>query len=158
MPVGDVNSNEKGSGARYNDGKPQLQLVPARFWRELAEEGSPEHRALEFLAEVQEHPRPWGDFFPAFDYVTDDLKAAADVFEYGIGKYAAWNWAKGMPWSVPTGCALRHIVAVMLGEDADPESGLPHWGHAMCNLIMLEWFMVFYPEGDDMALPLASDA
>jgi hypothetical protein len=28
MAVGDVNSNEKGSGARYNDGKADLSLIP----------------------------------------------------------------------------------------------------------------------------------
>ena len=37
--IGDVNSSEKGSGARYNDGKPDFSLIPlctledeARVW------------------------------------------------------------------------------------------------------------------------------
>ena len=39
MSIGDVNSTEKGSGARYNDNKPDLSLIPlctledeARVW------------------------------------------------------------------------------------------------------------------------------
>lgn len=39
MPIGDVTSAERGSGARYNDGKPDLSLIPletlygeARVW------------------------------------------------------------------------------------------------------------------------------
>ena len=39
MSIGDVNSQEKGSGARYNDDKPDLSLIPlctledeARVW------------------------------------------------------------------------------------------------------------------------------
>lgn len=39
MTIGDVNSNEKGSGARYNEGKPDFSLIPlctmedeARVW------------------------------------------------------------------------------------------------------------------------------
>jgi len=39
MSVGDINSTEKGSGARYNDGKPKFSLIPlvllegvARVW------------------------------------------------------------------------------------------------------------------------------
>ena len=108
MTVGDVNSKEKGSGARYNDNKPDYSLIP--MWT-LADE--------------------------------------AKVWEYGKRKYAAWNWAKGMPWSVPLACALRHLAAWQRGEELDHESGLPHLAHAMCNLRMLTMFATTYPEGDD---------
>ncbi len=79
----------------------------------------------------------------------DALEDAARVFEYGAEKYADWNWAKGMDWSVPYECALRHLDAWYRGEDIDAESGLPHIGHIMCNMIMLAHFAKYYKEGDD---------
>ena len=86
----------------------------------------------------------------AFDLVP--LSALADcarVFDYGRAKYAEWNWAKGQPWSVPFACLMRHMAAWQAGEDVDPESGLPHLGHAMANLVMLSTFARTYREGDD---------
>ena len=43
------------------------------------------------------------------------------------------------------------MAAWQRGEDNDPESGLPHLGHAMCNLVMLSTFAKTYAEGDDRA-------
>lgn len=106
--IGDVNSDAKGSGARYNGGKPDLSLIP--------------------LVTLEDEARVW---------------------EYGKKKYAAWNWAKGMPWSVPLACALRHLSAWQRGEDTDPESGLPHLAHVACNIRMLTLYAKTYPEGDD---------
>ena len=77
------------------------------------------------------------------------LKSCANVFEFGAKKYAPWNWAKGMPWSVPYACMLRHLEAWYRGEDIDPESGESHLGHVMCNLVMLIHYEEFYREGDD---------
>lgn len=108
MAIGDVSSEARGTGARFNDGKVPLDLIP-----------------LSALIEC------------------------ARVFDYGRRKYAAWNWAKGMDWSVPYGCLLRHMAAWFDGEDNDPESGLPHLGHAMCNLVMLSTFARTFREGDD---------
>lgn len=110
MTVGDVDSTERGSGARFNDGKVPLDMIPLMA-----------------------------------------LEDCAKVFGYGAAKYARNNWLKGMDWSVPLGCLLRHIAAWQRGEDTDPESGLPHLGHAMCNLVMLSTFAQTFPEGDDRA-------
>jgi len=75
----------------------------------------------------------------------------ANVFEYGARKYATWNWVKGMKWSVPIGCIGRHALKVLSnGEINDDESGLPHIGHIMCNLVMLKAFESGYPEGNDL--------
>ena len=108
MSVGDVNSPERGSGARYNDGKPDLSLIP--LWT---------------------------------------LAGEALVWAHGKKKYSAWNWSKGMPWSVPLACALRHLMAWQNGEDIDPESGQSHLDHVACNIRMLKLYSVNYPEGDD---------
>lgn len=71
------------------------------------------------------------------------------VFAFGAKKYEAWGWTKGMPWSVPYECAMRHLAAWYRGEDIDPESGLPHLGHVMCNLVMMTHFVEAFPEHDD---------
>lgn len=108
MTVGDITSKEKGSGARYNDGKPDYSLIP-----------------MHLLADT------------------------ARVFTYGAKKYAAWNWSKGMAWSIPFACLLRHAFAWFRGQKLDAESGLPHTAHMVCNILMLIHYEDFYPEGDD---------
>jgi hypothetical protein len=108
MPVGDVDSEERGSGARFNDGKPDFSLLP--------------------LCTLEDEMRVWA---------------------YGEKKYARFNWAKGMRWSIPLACILRHLSAWQRGEDLDPESGLPHLAHISCNLRMLTLYAKTYPEGDD---------
>jgi hypothetical protein len=75
----------------------------------------------------------------------------AAVFDYGSRKYASWNWVKGMKWSIPIDCALRHARALWVGnEENDPESGLPHRGHIMCNIVMLLHYRQYFPEGNDL--------
>lgn len=108
MSIGDINSEEKGSGARYNDNKPDLSLIPL-----------------------------------------STLEGEARVWMYGERKYKRFNWMKGMKWSIPLACALRHIAAHQAGEDIDPESGESHISHALCNLRMLALYEKTYPEGDD---------
>jgi hypothetical protein len=165
VSIGDVKSNERGSGARYNDGKAKLEYVPARVllnfyaWRleaalasnrgdEILREKSAALDALEGLARFEE-----GDtagLCHALDCLGPDRwKHAAAQFDFGAKKYAAWNWAKGMPWSVPGACIKRHAVAIFSGESLDLESGVPHLGAIGCNLVMLMHFVEHYREGDD---------
>lgn len=106
--IGDLTSDDKGSGARFNSGKPDYSLIPLQT-------------------------------------LTDEAR----VWMHGQKKYNAWNWTKGMPWSVPYACALRHLAAWQAGEENDQESGLPHLAHAMCNLRMLTLYSTNYTEGDD---------
>ncbi len=77
------------------------------------------------------------------------MEDEARVWEYGKKKYAAFNWTKGMAWSVPFACLMRHMAAWQRGEECDDESGLPHLAHAMCNLRMLTLYAKNYTEGDD---------
>lgn len=116
MSVGDINSQEIGSGARFNDGKVDLSLIP--------------------LVTLEDEARVW---------------------EYGKRKYAAWNWAKGMAWSIPLACCLRHLLKWQMGEENDPESGLPHLAHAMCNLRMLTLYSKTFKEGDDRPIKWIGD-
>jgi len=158
MPIGDINSTERGSGARYNDGKAPLHLVPAVFYAQAADRIDAYKRLADGCRHIHQL-QVWdgdGQIVGVFDYTARELALAADVFEYGIGKYAPWNWAKGMPWSVPVGCALRHAEKMLIaGPNSvcnDADSKLPHWGHFLCNLIMLDWYRVHYPEGNDIRI------
>lgn len=161
--VGDVNSNERGSGARFNANKPDLSLIPARILSEYQTRMAPWPRdgmvdwplVLLRLGDFQMQTEPLAHhLYEALLTMDVDGRLWADcarVFEYGKVKYAAWNWAKGMAWSIPLACALRHIVfGTAAGEDIDPESGLPHRGHITCNIVMLLWYLDEYPEGNDL--------
>lgn len=77
------------------------------------------------------------------------LEGAARVLMFGAAKYTKGNWAKGMQWSIPFDCAMRHMMAWHRGEECDNESGLPHLDHAICNLMFLAAYRDLYPEGDD---------
>jgi len=107
--IGDVASQARGSGARYNTGKADWSLMPTHLLEEVVR-----------------------------------------VWEYGAKKYAAWNWAKGMAWSVPYACMIRHLYAWWWeGERNDQESGYSHLAHVVCNVMMLMHFETKYQEGDD---------
>lgn len=72
------------------------------------------------------------------------------VLEFGATKYSPENWKKGLS---TTGCMeslKRHWDAMMEGETHDPESGLPHIGHIMCNAMFISWMQANKPEFDDL--------
>ncbi|WP_266156768.1 dATP/dGTP diphosphohydrolase domain-containing protein [Dyella silvatica] len=153
--IGDVTSDARGSGARFNTGKVPYELLPLKAFfkaRAFPTRSMPE-RIMEALAAWQtgEDNQLRVAMLEACYGVMDlpNLADAAKVFDYGRKKYAEWNWAKGMPWSAPMACAIRHCLAILDGEENDPESGLPHLAHVKCNLLMLLTFTGTYPEGDD---------
>lgn len=65
------------------------------------------------------------------------LVETAQVLEFGVQEYAAWNWSKGFAASRLYGALLRHLFAWWGGEELDRKSGLPHLAHAMCNLLFI---------------------
>lgn len=77
------------------------------------------------------------------------IEATAMVLEHGRIKYEANNWRKGIQVSRIIGGILRHLFAILRGEDIDPESGLPHSAHASCGCMFLHWMVKHKPEMDD---------
>lgn len=77
------------------------------------------------------------------------LEELSKVLTFGAKKYASHNWRKGLVWSRLLGAALRHLLAFMGGQDKDPETGISHINHAMCNLMFLSEFEHTHPELDD---------
>lgn len=73
----------------------------------------------------------------------------AKVLDYGAKKYARFNWKKGIQWSRTIDAAYRHLAAFNDGEDTDPETGLLHVAHLMCNAMFLINFYYTHKELDD---------
>jgi uncharacterized HAD superfamily protein len=71
------------------------------------------------------------------------------VLTKGAEKYDERNWERGMKWSKVLASLERHLAAVKRGEDFDPETGLLHSAHIMCNAAFLTEYFKIYPQGDD---------
>ena len=71
------------------------------------------------------------------------------VLTYGAKKYDSHNWREGICYSRIIGAILRHITAFNDGEDKDPETGLSHIAHAMCECMFLLEFEQTHAELDD---------
>lgn len=78
----------------------------------------------------------------------DALEDMVKVLEFGAKKYAADNWKKGLKTNEIAESMMRHLFAYLRGEDIDPESGLPHTGHIMCNAMFLSYMQKFAPKFD----------
>lgn len=61
------------------------------------------------------------------------------VLEVGVLKYSRDNWKKGFPRHELLESAMRHLVALMDGEETDPETGLSHMGHLQCNTLFYNY-------------------
>jgi len=81
------------------------------------------------------------------------LEGVANVLRFGANKYSDHNWRGGFNWGRLIGAALRHLFAILRGEDDDPESGLPHVDHLGCCVMFLSWHMKNKPELDDRWKP-----
>lgn len=73
----------------------------------------------------------------------------AKVLTFGSKKYEARNWEKGLAYSRAIGAILRHTWAYLRGETNDPETGLSHMAHVLCEAMFLVHFETTKPEFDD---------
>lgn len=80
-----------------------------------------------------------------------DFKSLEDmvrVLEFGAKKYSRDNWKKGLKTTEVVDSMLRHVYAYLDGEDIDPESGINHTGHIMCNALFLSHMHLFRKDMD----------
>lgn len=77
------------------------------------------------------------------------LELEGEVLAYGARKYKPDNWRLGLAWSDTMASLLRHLYAFQRGEDIDPETTLPHLGHAMCQLSFLTEYYLTKTGTDD---------
>ncbi len=89
--------------------------------------------------------KPVISFIPA-----EYIEGTAAVFTFGAKKYAAHNYRHGMAHSRLLDAAMRHLLAILRGEELDPESGLPHVYHASCSLAMYDYMRTKFPELNDI--------
>lgn len=160
MSVGDINSAARGSGARFNDGKPALDLVPLAMIAQSMRDPlrgpqtvAPEVESALHLVGLFQVTGERAYLVDAMNALSNHWEDCARVFDYGRKKYAAWNWAKGMAWSIPLACIGRHALKSLRGERYDDESGELHEGHILCNIVMLMTFVDTFPEGNDLPPP-----
>lgn len=85
------------------------------------------------------------------------INELAKVLTFGAKKYAPHNWMKGMAWSKIIGPLKRHLNAIERGEDYDPETGLLHAAHVMCNAAFLTEYYTIFPQGDDRPTQLGKN-
>ena len=148
--VGDINSAASGSAARYNGAKQQLDLVPVAFWlNQWKHKATMTQEIFEVLECLDSWQKRRNDNALLEWLGLQDLTAAIPVLVFGGEKYAPFNWAKGMNYSVSTGSLLRHVKAILLGEEIDIESGETHWAHILCNVMFLSYHAHNFPELDD---------
>jgi len=65
----------------------------------------------------------------------ESLKEFVKVLMFGSKKYAPDNWKKGLNREEILESMQRHLVALFNKEETDPESGLHHMGHIICNAV-----------------------
>lgn len=71
------------------------------------------------------------------------ITGLAEVLTYGAIKYSANSWQHvDDPINTYYGACLRHLIKWRDGEDIDPESGLHHLKHSICNLMFLLYFSI----------------
>lgn len=119
------------------------QLMNRDFWM-----GHTEPVYQEIAIKFDQGKRDWS-LLP-YDSVEEVVK----VLEFGAKKYARDNWkqGEGFKYSRSFNALMRHMLAFMGGEDNDPETGISHLAHAMCNLMFMQHFVLnkdTYTECDD---------
>lgn len=85
------------------------------------------------------------------------VEGMARVLGMGAAKYGDRNWEHGIKFSRVYAAMLRHLFAWWNGEDLDPESGLSHLDHVLCNAAFLRTYVqreqVAYDDRPTLAEP-----
>lgn len=85
----------------------------------------------------------------------DAIRLVVLVLAFGAKKYADRNWERGIAHSRTFAAAQRHLFAWYQDrEDNDPETGLHHLAHAICELMFALAFDVRKMQHVTVELPL----
>lgn len=81
------------------------------------------------------------------------LEQLTRVLEFGAKKYSPNGWREGVDWNRTISAIYRHLTAFQSGQTHDPETGLNHMAHVMCNAMFLVNWEKTHPEKDDRWKP-----
>lgn len=96
-----------------------------------------------------EHGTKFDQGKPRFELIAPDaMHWLAKILTFGATKYEDNNWT-GLKTKRILGALKRHMTALECGEDIDPESGMPHHAHLLCNAMFLTHVIENFPEQDD---------
>ena len=142
-----INAYESADGSGYVSVKDGTKFYSKRDCEEISStlsntQGCVTKRAMRFNT----GKRKWS--LVDFDSLEDMVK----VLEFGAEKYSPHNWKKGLSTTEICESMIRHLKSYLNGENLDPESGLPHTGHIMCNSMFLSHMHNFKKEFDDRFL------
>ena len=114
---------------RYNQGKPKWSLVHFQSLEPLV-------RVLEYGAHKYSiFCNELGDEFKGSEIAPEQVK----MWNLKIQSSGVENWKKGLDQKEILDSLTRHLFALISGEENDPESGLPHMGHIMCNALFYQY-------------------
>jgi hypothetical protein len=142
---------EKNRATKLDKGKPKLSLIhPSMMMMLLGKFPNNGIPGAMYHLSLAAHAKDEGQFIADLlqaltDIVTyltsetDAIRLTTRAMEYGASKpeYGRNNWKKGMEWSRLIDAAQRHGLAILDGEDTDPESGNPHVAHMLASIHML---------------------
>lgn len=70
------------------------------------------------------------------------LLPLVEVLTFGAVKYSVDNWKKGFDKKELLDSMMRHVTALVDGQEFDEESKLHHIGHIMCNAMFYSFHFV----------------
>lgn len=92
----------------------------------------------------------WDQDKPRYDLLdAEAIDELAKVATFGAAKYAEHNWRAGIKLSRLLAASLRHLFAILRGEDYDRETGLQHAAHLMCCAMFIIWTIKHRKDCDD---------
>lgn len=115
-------------GLRYNNNKTRWSLVNFNSFEPML-------RVLMYGAHKYSlFKNKKGKLIRGVDISVEDSKQLT-LIESG-----ADNWKKGLDKKEILESMMRHLSALIDGEELDPESGLSHMGHIQCNSMFYNYF------------------
>lgn len=87
---------------------------------------------------------------PQLDLIDPEfIIGVGQVLTFGAKKYAAHNWRGGIKISRIIAASMRHLCAIMKGEDVDKETGYQHAYHLGCEVMFLASMIANRKDMDD---------
>lgn len=142
---------EQGSKGSTGSSKDSFQFYPAgRLSAEDATISRPEEKMSEEKPLEKQEGVKHDQGKNRLDLISPiAIEELGKVLTFGAKKYSARNWENGISWTRCIGAVLRHTFAYLKGETHDPETGLSHLAHAMCECMFVIHFEATRPEFDD---------